>query len=95
MIDRKIVFAYVTPHNTTNVVNYDYDNKKLNDFLSAFDVWGSKGYREICSDKAHMKITFEGLPELYDLMHTDTFLGAFHKFGVTFTSNGHDVFGLD
>ena len=40
---KKVITVEKSMHGTVLIVNYDITNTKLNQFLSACDVWGSKG----------------------------------------------------
>lgn len=80
--DHKRVLIYHSVHGTTNVVNYDIGNQALNAFLSAFDVWGSKGDCCKASINSDPEIRFEMDFDFYILSKRDTLRNAIERFGV-------------
>ena len=83
MNNRKFVYAFMNPHNSISVVNYNADNNTLNTFLSLFDVWDMKGQFKLSNDNNHQEVWFEWHKSLWDALHTDPFSEAFRKMGVT------------
>ena len=42
--NRQVVRIFPSVHGGTHVINYAGDNKALNNFLSAFDIWSGSGH---------------------------------------------------
>lgn len=80
--NRKRVFIIPSVHGTTNVINYDASNGSLNAFLSAFDVWNSKGNFKVSNDNNHQEVWFEMDFDFYMLSKCDTLRKAIERFGV-------------
>lgn len=80
--NRKRVLIFPSVHGTTNVVNYDVGNSALNAFLSAFDVWGSKGNYCKASNYSESEIWFEMDCDFYMISKCDTLRKAIERFGV-------------
>jgi hypothetical protein len=80
--NRKRVLIFPSVHATTNVVNYDATNNCLNTFLSAFDVWNSKGNFKLSDDNNHQEVWFEMDFDFYMISKCDTLRKAIEHFGV-------------
>ena len=85
MNNRKYVYAFINPHGTVSVVNYDATNNTLNTFLHMFDIWGSGGEQKISIDKNHMERWFECGKDFWDMLINPIFNTAFKRMGVTLT----------
>ena len=85
MEDRRFVYAFVNPHNTVSVVNYDATNSDVKSFLSLFDIWHSQGEYKMSIDDNHQEVWFECSKEFLKLAEFPTFKEAFLRMGVRFT----------
>lgn len=82
MSNRKFVYAYINPHKTISVVNYDATNNYVNTFLAMFDIWESGGEQKISIDNNHMERWFECDKDFWDMLHNPIFNKAFKRMGV-------------
>lgn len=80
--NRKRVLVFPSVHGSTNVINYDASNSMLNTFLSAFDVWNSKGNFKVSDDNNHQEVWFEMDFDFYMVSKCDTLRKAIERFGV-------------
>ena len=85
-INRKYVYAFLSPNGTTCMVNYDADNSAVNSFLALFDIWGSVGeFKESINGNAQ-EVWFEGTKSFFEVLKGEEFQKAFSRLGVTFTT---------
>lgn len=78
-INKNTVVLYPSAHNTTYVVMYDTANTELRNFLSLFDIWGSKGeIKKSNYDNINNEIWFE----LNDIIDTTSMHLALNRLGV-------------
>lgn len=83
MLNRKFLYVFSTPNNTTVAVNYDATNNNLNTFLSYFDVWGSNGEFKMSRDGQNQEVWFECSKKFLEFTRTHDFKRIFKNFGVT------------
>lgn len=65
---------YKSVHGTTDVIIYDIPNKKIADWFSMVDVWGSRGYDRF----DNCGLYFELPKELYDIIPALPFVDRYH-----------------
>lgn len=92
--DRNFVYAFLSPHASTYVVNYS-GSPEANAFLHHFDVWGSRGQQKMCSDSQHSAFWFECSKDFYVMLHTEEFTRAFRSMGVVLTFNDKDIIHIE
>ena len=92
--NRNKVYIYPSVHGTTNVVNYSGSNT-VNSFFWHFDIWGSNGKFQMCSDENHSKVLFECSKEFLEMTKTDDFRRAFRHMGVEVTYDANDILDID
>jgi hypothetical protein len=89
MHNRYYVYAFKNANGAVSVVNYSADNPKVNNFLSAFDVWGSCGQKKVSIDKyndiCYAERWFECDEDFWDMLHNPIFNRAFKGLGMTLT----------
>lgn len=80
--NRKFVYAFLGPHSSINVVNYDATNNHVNTFLSLFDIWGCGGVHKMSIDDNHQEVWFELNKSFLPILKRKDFKEAFRRMGV-------------
>lgn len=87
-MNRNYVYAFPSANGTCNVISYS-GNRCVIDFLTCFDIWGSKGQMKV--HKGYnpyprgfdtYDFWFECSNEFFEMLHTDTMKRAFKHMGV-------------
>ena len=68
------IVLYKSAHRTTDAVIYDMPNRKLLDWFSLVDIWGSPGYDRYNDGGLY----FELPKELYDIIPTLPFVSRYN-----------------
>lgn len=100
-IKRNYVYIFPSVHNTTCVVNYDWNNSQVNNFLSLFDIWGSHGQRKAHFQESNYEsqvdyeVWFECSKEFTDLATTPDMVRAFKRMNVNVVTDYPFSFNLE
>ena len=73
------VLVTKSPHGTTTVFNYNVNNQRVNEFLRAFDIWGSVGQFVSCGEESY--IAFECPKKFLSFAKTEMAQVAFDRMG--------------
>ena len=79
-MSNKFVYIFKNTHGMLSVVNYDSENRDLNNFLSVFDGWGGNGIPK--ESNGIKTIWFEMPIECFEMLKSETFTKAFQRMGV-------------
>lgn len=88
-IDINSVVMFPSVHGSVNVVMYNINNTELRNFLSLFDVWGSKGnVKKSIYNSIDKEIWFEMSREFYEIIDTYPMRLAFSRLNVSLVCEG-------